>query len=248
MCDAYGLTRTVVSRVWVSAGDPSGLPGTAQRLGCTASSGGGQDQSHGGGHVDPPAGMYDERAGTRSSAHPARDDLIADAERADRPAAVPRPRALGNKGPMCDADRGEVEHGTQVDRQPGSSRVVATGGVEEQNVGRRLEQAHRPLHQGTHAEGQQPWLVRRPRNALDHMRLGDRASAHNHCGGPGRIADIAGPSHATREAHPAAPDEPALSGDPSLRRGQRQVLLRDHERVGVLRPHVSIVTCLSCAD
>ena len=140
-----GLPRTVV-RACVSAGNPSGLPGPAQRLGCTAPSGGGQDQSHRSGQVHPPAGVYDEWTGTRSGPDPARDHLVADTERADGPAAVRRPRALGDQGPVCDADRGEVEDGAQVDRQTGSLRVVATGGVEEQDGGGRLERAHRPLH------------------------------------------------------------------------------------------------------
>ena len=72
---------------------------------------------------------------------------------------------------------------------------------------------------------------------------------HHHRGGPGRIAAIAGPSQATREAHPAAADERhPVWGNPRLGRGQRQLLLREHERVGVLRPHDSIVTCLYSAD
>ena len=66
----------------VSAGHPCGLPGTAQRLGCAAPSGGGQDQSHRGGQVHPPVGVYDERAGIGSSPDLACDDLVADTERA----------------------------------------------------------------------------------------------------------------------------------------------------------------------
>ena len=48
---------------------------------------------------------------------------------------------------MRDADRGHVEHRAEVHGQAGAARVVAPGGVDEQDVGGFVQGAHRGLEQ-----------------------------------------------------------------------------------------------------
>jgi hypothetical protein len=50
------------------------------------------------------------------------------------------PRRSAGQGPWpvsgrCDADRRQLEEGTQVGGEPGSPRVVGSGGVDKQNIG-----------------------------------------------------------------------------------------------------------------
>jgi hypothetical protein len=61
------------------------VAGTAQRLGCAAGCGGGQDELHCGERVHPPAGVDDVRVGVCSGPRPVCDDPVTDRLHAEGP-------------------------------------------------------------------------------------------------------------------------------------------------------------------
>jgi hypothetical protein len=58
------------------------------------------------------------------------DQLAVDEERAAGAALVRWPLALGNERAMRDADRREVQHRAEVERETGAARMVAAGRID----------------------------------------------------------------------------------------------------------------------
>ena len=143
---------------------------------------------------------------------------------------------------MGDAHRGQAQLRAEVQRQPGSPRMIVGRRVEQQHVRRSRQRPDRRVHQRTDPQGQQPRTVRRARDAATYLPLEHDAPAHEHSRGPRHVARIPTPDEATREAHPAAAD-PQLtpSGPPRLRSGPRQLPLDLDQRLRVDRPHVTIL-------
>ena len=77
--------------------------------------------------------------------------------------AAPRSSAGSPAGreqrPVGEADGRDAEHGAELEREPGTARMVAAGGVDEQHVGKLLEPAHRRLEQRALAQGEHARLV-----------------------------------------------------------------------------------------
>lgn len=61
--------------------------------------------------------------------------------------AVCRWRSCRDQRPVGDADRGHVEHGSKLQGQPGPTRMISSGCVDQHNV--------RPVGQGTYGRFQQ---------------------------------------------------------------------------------------------
>ena len=78
-------------------------------LGCAAVCGGGQDEFHCGGQVRPPAGVDDVRMGACSGSAPSTRRPVADRQHAEGPRLSAGDEPPASKGPLGDADRGQVE-------------------------------------------------------------------------------------------------------------------------------------------
>ena len=76
----------------------------------------------------------------RAGSQPVADELALEQERAAGAALVCRPLAFGLERAVGDADGRDVEHRAEVEGQAGAARVVAAGGVDQEDV-RRLGSA-----------------------------------------------------------------------------------------------------------
>jgi hypothetical protein len=89
-------------------------------------------ENYGRGRVQagPPRVVQGQRARARTGAEPVADQLAVDEERAAGAALVRWPLALGNERAMRDADRREVQHRAEVERETGAARMVAAGRID----------------------------------------------------------------------------------------------------------------------
>jgi hypothetical protein len=106
-----------------------------ERLRGTSMRGDLQDQFNGVVQADAPSRVHHDRSSAAARAHPAGDNVGTDPHKAGGATAVYRPGTLAGERPVCDADRRELEDGTQVGGEAGSPRVVGSGGVDKQNIG-----------------------------------------------------------------------------------------------------------------
>ena len=60
---------------------------------------------------------------------------------------------------MRDADRGQRQDGLQMEGEPCTTWMVATGRVDQQGVGEQGQASHRRLAQRPFSEGEEPWLI-----------------------------------------------------------------------------------------
>jgi hypothetical protein len=116
-----------------------------------------------------------------------------------------------------DTDRRDIQQRAEVEREAGAAWVVAAGGVDEQDVRRSREPAHRRLQQGPLAEREQARLVRRARLARHHRRRATRTR-----GRPCPLAGAAPAAAAAREADEDAADPRARLEPPQGRVERRQ--------------------------
>jgi hypothetical protein len=96
--------------------------------------------------------MDGERTCSWPRAQPVADELAVEHQRASGGALVFRPLAFCAEWAMCDADGWEVEHRAEVERESGSARVVATGGVDQEHVRRLRQRAYGSFEQGALAQ------------------------------------------------------------------------------------------------
>jgi len=143
---------------------------------------------------------------------------------------------------MGDAYRGQAQLRAEVQRQPGGSRVVPGRGVEQEQVRSCCQLPDGLVEETTDPQGQEARTVRRPCDAGADPLLDYVATVHDHHRSPGRIARVARSAQAMREARPA-PADPQLSAArlPRLGPGSGQVPLSSDQRLGVVRPHVTIL-------
>ncbi len=145
---------------------------------------------------------------------------------------------------MCDADRRQIEHRTEVQGEPGAPGMVTAGGVHEQYVGRLRQRPHRLLQQRSFAQREQPGLVRRAGPSLDRRHL---LAVGGGC--PAAIARVPRAVLSARKAHEAAADAAGRRGRPGVERlGGEAHLLVDKLRRGA-RPgrHLGIVPAIVLA-
>jgi hypothetical protein len=83
--------------------------------------------------------MYRQWSGVPSGPEPAPDVLAADQQRAAGTHLVGRPFAARQQRSMSDAHGRQLEYGTEVKRESGAERMIASGGVDQEHV-RRLHQ------------------------------------------------------------------------------------------------------------
>jgi endonuclease VIII len=182
--------------------------------------------------VDPPAGMHRERASARPRAQPAADDLVSDPEGRPGAALVAGPVAARHERPVRDAERGHFEHRTEVERQPGATRMVAPRRVDDQHVGRLRQRSDGCLEQRPLTQCEEPRLVRCPGAALD-----DRdPSVRQRRGRPGRVACLARASLASDGADEARTKQRLGPDPPGRRRRACELGLSGSELLGRFRP------------
>lgn len=112
----------------------SGAAGLPQRLGRPRVSGNGQDRIGGRLSISPPSGVHDQRPGAARRADPAAHDLVADSQRAGRPARIGRPVAFGHQRPRRDTHGRHRQTGAQVQRESGPPRMVAARGIDDEHL------------------------------------------------------------------------------------------------------------------
>jgi hypothetical protein len=179
----------------------------SERLWRTSTLGEIQDELNGVVQADPPAWVHHDRSSSAARAHPAGDDVVADTNKTGGADAVRRPWTLAGERSVSDAHRRQLEDGTEVDGEPGSSRVVGPGGVDEQHLRFDGQTAHRRLKNTSDARSQEAGDVRR-RGLADSQALVQQLELPQHHGGcPGTVSCASMPRKSPREAHPAAADE-----------------------------------------
>ena len=72
---------------------------------------------------------------------------------------------------MGDADRRELENGSQVDGEACSARVVGPGGIDEQHLGWDSQTTHRRLKDASYPRGQEAGGVGRGGLAESHAAV-----------------------------------------------------------------------------
>jgi hypothetical protein len=76
---------------------------------------------------------------------------------------------------MRNADGRQPEGRPDLQREPGTTRMVAAGGIHQHDVGNDGEPIDRRLQEWPFAQCQQPWRIRRAGRA-GHDRLGEHAA------------------------------------------------------------------------
>jgi hypothetical protein len=107
-----------------SAGSGQGA-GAAQGLGGPSPAGRGQHHLDRGLGVGLPGGMDRHRLGPHPGPDPAAHQLATHQQRGRGTVMVNRPDALGDQRPSGDPDRGQPNHGSEVQGQAGASGMVA---------------------------------------------------------------------------------------------------------------------------
>ena len=214
------------------------LTGTTQRLGRATSPGQHGDDLDRSCQIYPPARMNGQRPDTCLSTQPAADHHVGDSKRARGASMITGPVAGGNQRSMRHSDGWQLQLGTQVQRQPGSSRMITSSRIQQQHIKITGQRSYRPLHQPTDSQGHEARHIRSIGGTADHLSLEHPPTQHDHCRGPCWIMISAGTGKSTRKAHPATAD-PGGTGiqDHRLRRRRGQQLLIADQRVSVGRPH-----------
>lgn len=81
---------------------------------------------------------------------------------------------------MRDADTGYAKHGTEVDGQAGTARMIVTRGIHQQDLGPTVKAPHSRFQQRALPQGEKAWPVSRTRfpgcdGLADHVRSSARA-------------------------------------------------------------------------
>ena len=127
---------------------------------------------------------------------------------------------------------GMLQLRAEVDGEAGPARVVAAGGVDDQDVGRRLERAHRLLQHRTGAQREQAGAVLAVRSSPIAVAVSGGTAAAAHAVSP--VAARAGLIRG--EADEAARDARMLGRLPRIRTLCRQRRLRGDQRVDRVGP------------
>jgi endonuclease-8 len=176
-----------------------------------------------------------ERPNAGAGSQPVADELAVEDERASGTAFVRRPLPRSGERAVGDADGGQIEDGAEVDRQAGAARMVATGGVDDQDA--------RPLRQGPNgrfeqrplAEGEQARLVGGSCRSGDDRRLG-AAAGEQRRRRPARVAGRPGTALAPRKADEATGRHGLGGRVPGWRPRCRELELRRPELFGRVGP------------
>lgn len=182
--------------------------------------------------VGAPSGVYRDRTGAAARAEPGADHLTLEHEWRRRAGFVGRQLARRSEGPVGDADTGQVEHRTEMKREAGATRMVAAGGIDEQDIGCRRKGRDCGGEARSLAQGESTGLVAGAGGYRDRDRgdqavvgLGDERSA-----GPAAVAGLARALLAASERQEAATDhERVRTGVPWRRSQRRQPRLFDLE-------------------
>jgi hypothetical protein len=97
--------------------------------------------------IGAPTGMNRKRTHSASRSQPIADDLVVVQERTRLLPLVTWPRSLCEQRAVRDTDGREVEDRAEVKGQSGPTRMVSTGGVDEQALGRLRKSPHRLFEQ-----------------------------------------------------------------------------------------------------
>jgi hypothetical protein len=102
-----------------------------------------------------------------SGPQPAPDVLVADQQWAARTRLVVRPVRTGQERSVRNAHGRQIENRPEVKRESGTKRVIAPGGVDQENVWNLRQGPDCGLQQRSLAQGEETRLVRIPGFAAD---------------------------------------------------------------------------------
>jgi hypothetical protein len=178
----------------------------------------------------------DQGPRAQARAEQARDLCPLEQERARRPAIGPGLRADCQERPVGHADAREIEHRTEVDGEAGTTGVVASGGVRDDDLGLPGQRPNCRLQQSALAQRQQSRPVEGPSRAPHDRGPAEVAvGAHERRSGPAALARSEG---APREADKATGDErPRTRRTPGRRAPTRELALEADELRLRLGPH-----------
>jgi hypothetical protein len=174
-------------------------PGSGQRAGAAqglwgpVTSGRGQDHLDRSLGVGLPGGMDHHRPGARPGPNPAADHLATQQQPSRGSALIGRPGALGEQRPGGHPDRGQPKHGAKVEGKAGAARMVAAGGVDQQDLGGERQGTHGLLEQRPFAEGEQGRQIRPTGGPTDGHPGQQAAAVGDRCPGEPSVTGGTGP-------------------------------------------------------
>src|SRR5262245_12749116 len=161
----------------------------------------------GGKGVDPPAGMYGNRADTGLRPQPEADDCAIEHQRARRADAIFWRLTGGGQRTVCDADGRQIEDRAEMQGQPGPPRVVPSAVIHQEQVWGLGQTAYRALEDGAHAKRKEARFVSRASRPGRQVMPAAAAPPHECSRCPCRIAGAPPPGVAARKADEAPSDQ-----------------------------------------
>lgn len=151
--------------------------------------------------VSPPSGVHDDGSSTHARPYTVSDQLVAQPELGFRPTLWPRFPAISEQWPIGDADTRNADAGPEMDGKTRSTRVVATGRIDEKDVWNLPQLGNSLSQKTTFAHGEQAWAVGRIKVAPHHTGVEEFAGFNQSCRGPRVITGRPGPLIATYRGH-----------------------------------------------
>jgi hypothetical protein len=115
--------------------------------------------------------MNGQRPNTCLSPQPAADHHVRDSKRGRGASVITGPLAGGNQRSMRHSDSWQLQLRTEVQRQPGSTRMITSSRIEQQHIKITGQRSYRPLHQPTDPQGHQARHIGSTRGTADHLSL-----------------------------------------------------------------------------
>jgi hypothetical protein len=162
--------------------------------------------------VDLPAGVYGERPDTAPGPQPEADELAIEHQRACGARVIFWLLTGGDQRAVRDTDSRQIEYGTEVEGQPGPTRVVPPGRVHKKDVRRLGQAAYGHLEDLAIPQGQQARLVGRASGPDRQVMPAAAASPDQRGRRPRWIAGAASTDVTPGEADEAPSDQRVASG------------------------------------
>jgi protein-L-isoaspartate(D-aspartate) O-methyltransferase len=172
-----------------------------------------------------------QRTDAGPRAQPESNERSSEEQRRARALLAGRPGAVRDERAVGDADRRQVEHRSEVEREACAPRMVAPRAVDKQHIRGEFEGENGCGERRPFAEREQSRLVRRAGFGFHHDRF-----LRGRCGAPERVTGGTGAVLPTDGADEAAADQRVCAGLPRRRGGLGELQLMLDELVGRRRP------------
>jgi hypothetical protein len=150
--------------------------------------------------------MHRQRADTGPRSQPEADNVIIEGQGACGPRLIFWRLTGGEERAVRDTDSRQIEHRTEVQGQPGASRVVSSGRVHQKYIRGLGQTAYGSLEYGTYSKRKQARLVGRASGPDRHVMPTAAPRPHQRGCRPRRIADGPAAAVCASKANEASTD------------------------------------------